>query len=82
MKNHVLVTVVRVNDRIVVHAYGPYTKEQAQRERRLVSSTTPRESIIRISACKVIDIDKLNEEIQTESPEETDAREAFEEFPA
>lgn len=82
MKDHVLVSVVRVGERIVVHAYGPYTKEQAQRERRLVSSTLPRECIIKISACKVIDIDKMNEELETETTEEDSDMQGFEEFPA
>lgn len=73
MKDHVFVSVVRVGGRIRVHTYGPYTKSQAQRERRLTASTLPKECVVALVACKVIDIDKLNEEIQTDGIGEVEA---------
>lgn len=72
MKDHVLVTVVRVGERVRIHVYGPYTKERAQRERRLVTSALPRESIVSVVATKVIDIDKMNEELETDGTGEVE----------
>lgn len=66
MKDHVVIAVIRrSNGRILVHAYGPYTKSTAHRERRLLSSSTPREYVISITANRVIDIDKMNQELET-----------------
>lgn len=67
-RDHVLVTVYR--DPLgarppVTHAYGPMTKEQAERQRRRSLAENATEALrghFHAYACKMIDIDAMNRE--------------------
>jgi hypothetical protein len=59
------VTPVREGGRIMVHAYGPYTKDIAirvQRELKLNAVNGRYSNRSEVSCCKLIDVDKMNAE--------------------
>ncbi len=63
MKGHVVVTVYTGKGVPTIHAYGPYTKVQANNERRKMRRDYSDEvsaGTLLVSACKTIDIDAMN----------------------
>lgn len=70
-KDHVIVTFYQRNPESapITHAYGPYTKARARRERREISESYMldiAEGRFRVSACKVIDPDMISPAIRQE----------------
>lgn len=69
MKDHVMVTYYRdpLTGRKVMHAFGPYTEQHAQRERRRMLAEYADEANrgeLSVAACKMIDIDAMNAELE------------------
>lgn len=67
MKTHVVVTIYTVpGEPVLVHTYGPYTESRAKRERTKTMQEW-REQVengrLRVVACKMIDIDAMNNRI-------------------
>lgn len=66
-KNHVVVTIYIGPKRTVVHTYGPYTWQKATAEKRRLTKVAVREwppDSVRIAVCKMIDIDRMNAELE------------------
>lgn len=67
MLTHVVVTVyTNHKGKVVTHAYGPYTASRAAYERKKIIADhwwLSEDESLQVTACKMLDVDKLNREL-------------------